>query len=458
MIADRLPAEPDFPQLQTVSDPELMRDYFQAYLRPMTRRPRQVRSCKVSRVRYRQGSRCILHYTLLLVEPETGQEWSQWVSGTIYALAGRAARTWRKLRAADAGRPVADPARTFESSCFIPDLGMFVQVFPYDRYLPTLPSLLQGPLSDLEPQVLARLGSGDWTVLAWHVEPLRYWAGWRCVLRCFLKAREARSGRRLDKHFFLRLYRGDLGERTFRLQQRLWEQAECGGVGLSEAKPIAYLADRHLLVEQEVEGLPLKERLIEDPGALGAVRQAARGLATVHLAPLPLEARGGLRYDLGALGKRQHLLQWSCPDLGEAVGRVVGALTEGAAEGPSGPTHGDLKLDHLLVDGDRVALIDLDSFGKSNPLLDCASFLAELASLAACHNRSEDWLRTTGRAFAEEYFARVPSTWRSQLPLQYAGACLEVAAGFFLRQEPSWRRKAASLILEAETAVGGRVW
>src|SRR5207249_10768799 len=100
---DVFPADPALPQLQIYSDPELMREVFRGSLCPLPGRVYHIDDCLLSWVRYLRGVRCTLQYTLRLVEPETGRERSQWVSGVICAE-DRAERIWRKLRAADPRR------------------------------------------------------------------------------------------------------------------------------------------------------------------------------------------------------------------------------------------------------------------------------------------------------------------------------------------------------------------
>src|SRR2546426_12630183 len=85
----------------------------------------------------------MLQYTLRLVEPGTGRERSQWVSGVIYAE-DRAGRIWRKLRTAHPEQEGPQAFLTFEPVSFIPDLSMLVQGFTYDRRLPAVPLLMAG--------------------------------------------------------------------------------------------------------------------------------------------------------------------------------------------------------------------------------------------------------------------------------------------------------------------------
>src|SRR6266705_6125084 len=211
MNLEAFPADPGLRQLKIASDPELMREMFRGHLSPLPGRVYHIQDCLLSWVRYLRGDRCMLQYTLRLVEPGTGRERSQWVSGVIYAE-DRAERMWRKLRAAHPGQEVPQAFLTFEPVSFIPDLGMVVQVFPYDRRLPALPLLMTGPPRDLAPLLFARCGGGACGD-AWNIEPIRYRVGARAVLRYEAEIRGAATGSRQKLRFYAKLYRGEEGAR-----------------------------------------------------------------------------------------------------------------------------------------------------------------------------------------------------------------------------------------------------
>jgi len=123
---EAFPSDPSLPQLTIASDPGLMREIFRRHLRPLTAKGYDIQECVLSRVRYRRPARCVLQYTLRLVEPGTGRERSQWVSGLLYAE-DRAAPISQRLRAADPGQEIPKAFLTFEPVSFIPDLEMLVQ-------------------------------------------------------------------------------------------------------------------------------------------------------------------------------------------------------------------------------------------------------------------------------------------------------------------------------------------
>src|SRR5215212_4846382 len=195
-------ADPAFPQLKIATDPALMKQTFRTHLRPVGGKVYNIEDCRFIRLRYRQGSRCFLLYTLRLLEPDTGRERPLQVTGLLYAEKDRAEQAWRKLQATDPRQEIPDPWLTFEPVSYVPELDMLVQVFPYDRRLPTLPLLAAGPPPELEPLLLTRFGPGDWRVEAWNAEPVRYRMQGEAVLRYTAKARNAATGGRREESFY----------------------------------------------------------------------------------------------------------------------------------------------------------------------------------------------------------------------------------------------------------------
>ncbi len=456
--------DPSLPQLEVAGDAELMREVFQRHLRPLGARAYQVRECRISHVRHRQGKRCILEYTLRLEEPDTGRERSQRVTGLVHAKEDRIRRIWeeelRRSGEPGGGGAAGAASAAFAPFSYVPELEMLVQVFPHDRRLPALPVLMAGPPPELEPLLLARLEPGDWRIEAWDVEPVRYLAETRVTLRLTVRAREAGSGRVEERRFYAKVYRNEeKGEQTHRVLRALWEKAEAGGdAGFTVGRPVAYLSDLRTLVQEEAPGTPLAEILRREEDASPAVRKAAAALAALHLDRVATPQRRTLRDEVAELEERGELLRRACPHLGPEIEGIVATIVAGLEEVPPAPTHCDLGLYHILLDGDRPALIDLDAFAEADPILDVALVLSQLADMPLHSILPRDRAWTAARTFAEEYFARVPETWRARLPLRYAGAILKRASGLYKSQVPGWPNKIEALVKEAKDSLEGRLW
>lgn len=449
-------ADPAFPHLGIAGDPGAMREVLQEHLRPLEGKVYHVRDCRISRVRYRKGARCVLQYVLRLAEPGTDYELIQWVTGVIYAE-GRSRRKWEKLRASDPGQYAPGAFLLFEPYAFVPDLGMLVEVFPYDRRLPTLPRLMAGPVPEIEARLLARFGPGSWRTEAWNVDPVRYRAELGATLRLTVRAMDDATGRREERSFYAKVYHDDAGEHTHDVLRTLSDRAATGK-GFVVGEPVAYFGDLRTLIQEETAGTTLRDTLLQNGGSTPAIGRIAEALAALHLEDGTARREHPVSKEVADLERTGRLLRWSCPHLRAEIEATLAAVVAGLEEVPPTPAHLDLKLDHILLDGDRVALIDFDGFSRADPVLDTANVLAHLTAMPLLYDLPRDRLRTTARSFAEEYFARVPEAWRARLPVHYAGATLKTAVGFFRRQEPGWSDNISILVKEAANSLAGRVW
>jgi hypothetical protein len=452
-------ADPAFPQLKIATDPGLMKETFRSHLRPVGGKVYNIEDCRLTRIRFRQDSRCFLLYTLRLVEPDTGRERDVQVTGLLYAEKNRAEQAWRKLKATDPRQEIPNAWLTFEPVSFVPELDMLVQVFPYDRRLPTLPILLAGPPPELEPLLLTRFGPGDWRVEAWNIEPVRYREQGGAVLRYTAKARNAATGGRREKSFYAKVYRHEKGEQTYQMLCALWSQASANGEGFTVVRPLAHLSDLRALILEEAPGRPLEEILLGESDTTEAARRAAQALAAFNQGDAPATTRRHLLADqVAVLERTRRLLGWACPHLRLEVESIIEGVLAGLQEVPLRPTHRDLKPDHIFLDGDRTIFIDLDTFAKADPVLDPAYLLAHLAAMPALFPIPRQRVRAAAWEFAEEYFAQVPRTWQDRLPLHYAGALLKISFSLFGRQAPGWPDRIAGLLEEAKASLAGGVW
>ena len=447
------------PELEIASDAGLMREVFGKHLRPLNGKAYRIRDCVITRLRYRQAAGCILQYALRLLDPETGLERIHWVTGVMYRE-DRAERTWEKLRA-NGPLPVAsDPSLSFEPNSFIPELKMLVQVFPYDRRLPSLLLLMSGLSPEVESLLLARFGTGRWRASACQIEPIRYRAWLTAVLRYSVSARDSATGRKEERRFYLKTYRDERGEQIYQLLRALWERDDTGEEGFTVGRPVAYLSDLHALIQEEAPGISFQQILLDgqDGEADTAARRVARAVAALHLDQIPAQKHRLLHDEVARLEDAGTLLQWACPHLSEEIEALVAAVAARLEGVPLRSAHLDLKTDHMLLDGERCALLDLDSFAAADPVLDPAHVLAQIIGLSLRFPMRRRRLRAAARAFAGEYFNCVPGDWRGRLPSHYAGAALHAAVGFFRRQEPQWPEKIAALVREAQDSLAGRVW
>src|SRR5205809_1371731 len=115
------PTDPDFPQLAIASDSQRMLELFRRHLEPAAGKRYHIEDCAPLRFRCRQSTaRCVLQYTLRLLEPGTGRRWDQGVTGLLYAQQGGAERLWREWQAGGPSTGCSNGRMTFATVGCIP--------------------------------------------------------------------------------------------------------------------------------------------------------------------------------------------------------------------------------------------------------------------------------------------------------------------------------------------------
>jgi hypothetical protein len=308
--------------------------------------------------------------------------------------------------------------------------------------------------------LLAGFGEGEWRTEAWDTEPVRYQPEAKATVRLTVRAWDATRGRAEERRFYAQVYHSEVrAEQTHQVHQALWDKAGMGDTGFTVARPIAYLSGLRTLLQEEAPGTPLLDLLLHrEEEAVPAVRRAARALASLHLSHVDTPRHHSLRDEVASLEGRAEVLKWACPHLRPNIEDIVDAVVAGLEEVPPAPTHLAFAFDHIMVEGDRLTLIDLDGFAEADPVLDVAIVLAHLTTESLISALPPDRAREAARVLVEEYFAYVPKDWRVRLPLLYAGALLKTAAGIFITQQADWPDEIEVLVREAKISLEGRVW
>ena len=455
------PHDPEFPQLPVATDPAAMLEVFRTHLVPVPGRRVEIEACIPFRFRCRQAtSRCVLQYTLRLVEHVGGEErrWEQSVTGVVYAADGEAERLWRESLAAEPRREIPAHWLAFEPLGFIPELAMLVEVFPYDRKLRHLRLVMGGDGGGLAAAVEPHVFAGGWEVERRLIEPLRYRTELGAALRYTVEARQRATARRATRRCFVKVYRDERGEATWQLLQRLSQPDP--GRPYDVVAPLAYIGALRTLAIAEASGTPLLRLLIDQGGGdhdpATTVRPVARAVAAFNQQdPQRVGvSRAHTRADqLVEVRRAAALVSWACPQVQLVVAAVTAALERGLPDVAAAPLHRDLKADHVFLDGERVIFIDLDSVALGDPVRDPAHLWAYLMGGVGLDAVPVARIRAAAAAFVEEYFAHVPAGWRARFSLHCAGALVEVASGIFRRQEPAWRDKVIAAVELARRAL-----
>ena len=452
---DAFPNESSFPGLPIATDPERMLALFRAHLKTVPGKTIDIAGCKPFRFRCRQGEsggRCVLQYTLRVADPQTGQEWDQWVTGLLYADPDEARRVAHELETGHSRTGRRRDRLTLEPVGYIPEIPMPVEVFPYDRKLVTLGAVMEGALDEVDTRLLARLGPGRWRVDEHNIEPTRYRTERGAALKYSIQARETETARREAVCCYLKVYRSQKGQEMWQLLRSISDRAE-DGQPYSVVTPIVYLEKLRTLAVDEAPGHALNEILARETDPTDAVRLVAQAMAAFNQDDVPILHRESRPGRLEDLRKTSTLLQWACPSTRGAVQHIARAVEDGLEDAEPAPIHGDMKPDHAFVSGDRITFIDLDAAALGDPVRDPAQFVAYITGEVRMGSAPTARLRRASEIFVEEYFRHVPASWRSRFSIHYANALLEVATAIFRQQEPGWSSKVTQVVEKARHAL-----
>ena len=401
-------SDPALPGLATALDPAAMAAILDAGCRERTsgEAPR-VRSCAVEEVYYRAGRHCGVLYRLSLA-PRPGSESEppgerntddEWCYARLLPRDVLRDRYRTALAAALAAR--ATSRLGLEAVSRWDEPGMLLWVFPNDPKLPGLRALADA----------ARIGPRLFRARA-RFERVKYMPSKRCVLRYRVDADPPPWGSRAPAIAYVKAYPEGASAEVHRLQCAVAAALRESRSGVEVPEPLAHFEDESGIA-------------FADWGGQGAIRQAERGgwpavadraaraIAALHLArvpgltPSPSSQRIAeeTREDAAAYAARvaphRELVRW-------LLERFEAQRPDRALEVPRVPVHGAFRAEHVLAEGERTALLDLDGVTEGDPLIDAAEFVAslELLSLTGAHP-GLDAARVSTR-FLESYAACVP--------------------------------------------------
>lgn len=196
-------------------------------------------------------------------------------------------------------------------------------------------------------------------------------------------------------------------ERTFRLHQVLWQSgfAADSASRVSVPEPVGLCPELGMWLQRKVSGT-LATHLVALPGGAILARRIAEALAAFHRgAPLGVRMHG-IQDELRILLDRLALLAEARPRWRARLEGLGSACTGLAVSLPAAPPralHRDFHPDQVLVDGDRLWLLDLDLQAQGNGALDAGNFAAHLVERSLSHPRSASSLSTTRRAFVKRF-------------------------------------------------------
>jgi hypothetical protein len=363
----------------------------------------------------------VFRYAVRLRHEATGATQARTVTAVAYG-GGRTARAWRRLL-----RPggLPDPAAfgpPLLAAALVPELDLLLQTFPFDHRLPGLWALAGAPPAEVVAPLLERFGPGRWERTSWAAEVVRYHPDVRAAVALDVAARPAGGGGEARRSFFAKAFRDEAkGEGFSEVHGAVWEQTRRGGAPFGVPEPVAWLPALRVQLLGRAPGVPLEAAVADRAGGAGWRRArwpASTGCRWRRAGPARPPARSPASSAWPRSSPRP------TPGAAARAERLAAAVAGALAAGPEAVAHGDLKPAHVLLDGDRVTLIDLDRLSVADPLADVANLAYLLARQLGHRPGAGRPLPGPARALVAAYQAETPPDWAPLLPSRYARVAL----------------------------------
>lgn len=343
--------------------------------------------CHLRRVRFKPGHKLTAYYDVCVQGHGTRPVAAIW--------RGHRSAGWRKVKdqidtiqAEAAGRGLLAPFRALAAECR--ESNLRVQVAPLDIDFPQLVRVFD-PRYFTEKLRNALDGYGEVpdgsTARCPEVKFVRYQPALRHVLR-YEPASQGGSAA-----VFAKLSPPDDSARAFRVSTHANDWLVAHGTSATCVRPLAFDAADAVTLYPQVVGLPLSEHL-RRPGRDLMSRLRCAGVALNLLHCLPKSLTEGLElHDLTSeieeIRQASEFVRALLPQEGATVRALLECTGELLPQLPQELptyTHGDLKVEHLLVNESGLTLIDFDTCHLGDPGLDVGTFLADLRVCYSIYN------------------------------------------------------------------------
>jgi len=378
-----------------------------------------------------------LALSLALRSNETGVRSRQIVSGTMFSSIEAAHQHCQQERLAappiDPHSPMRGQVPAFPSLALVPELAMVLRVFPYDPELTGLARATdRAAMTALLATHLAECCEGGWRISDLAFEPLQYKPGRLCTLRCtvMLVHRRHTGSKRVD--VFSKVYGDERWRRSYALLEAAWLASLRSHGAWSAAQPIAAVGAWRLIVQRAVAGQPFRRVLgdltnDEAPAEIGRAERQLDAVACAARSMQQSRIRLGPCLDFGALlaAQRANLdhLGRVHGDLAGEMHRVLTDIERLASACPASElelAHGDFAHENVIVDDERVGIIDFDRAGQAEPVHDVAYFLTHLTSFSLRHPEHAALVWSLRDHLREAYLALAPQISSRRLALYEA--------------------------------------
>jgi hypothetical protein len=182
-------------------------------------------------------------------------------------------------------------------------------------------------------------------------------------------------------------------------------------------EPIAIVPEFQMWLQRKVSGESLTA-LLPTRSGINLSRRVAHLIHKLQRTTVEPARIHTIAHELGILNQRLVLLIVDRPNWRARLERVMNAcvtLASTLSASPPRLAHRDFHPDQVLVNGERVYVLDFDLCAKSDPALDAGNFVAHVSELSLRMTGDPQALADREHALEESLVARDPTISRSAL-------------------------------------------
>jgi aminoglycoside phosphotransferase (APT) family kinase protein len=399
MNHDTLPHDPLLPQLPQALDAQCMAAVFDALLAPRSRQ--RVERCEVERIKYRPRRNVAVAYRLMLRDGAGGASTEQRVAAR-FCSGGDSLGRARKAIGHDAAASTVGLAVSHA-----PALDMVAYWWPHDPKLGPAARLLgdAGRLREQAlPAVVNALTGGHGRLLAHRLSVAQVVPEHRVTARVDLEVEPWRGAAAVRRVVYVKADAEQRGSTTQAVMAALARSPAAREGSLHTPQPLLWQPAFGLQWQSALPGRMLLD-IAPEVGIDASARVGAM-LAALHATPVPAARRcsfDALRERIATVADTLALVNpsWAMQLVRLRTGLVAGV--DALRGQPNATLHGDLHPRNILVDGDRLGLIDLDNVRQGPAVVELGDWMADALHRALLAGRTAGSALPACRAFIASY-------------------------------------------------------
>jgi hypothetical protein len=326
------------------------------------------------------------------------------------------------------GKADGTSERTIGVLDFTPE-GVMPRIFTADERLPWLTIAMD--MNEMQKR-FSELPEFDGQIKLLEIFPVRYKPGLRCVIRYTV---ETPSG----KEMFYGKSFSENAEGVMKTITDLHKSSQENPEMPLIYSPVAVWPEMEMILQAAVrDGIEFTQ-FIYDQKYDGAVREswmvkAGRALGEFHTNSTVPSEKKTINDDLRDLHEHTLIISKVRADLGIKYDEVIQQINTKVSnfeESKFVASHGAMRTDQFLLQGDRLAMIDLDGYCWADPARDLGNFLAYLCWKAIRQPEHAQFIERAGRAFLSGYLSVQGDIDKGWLSVYQAASLLKIAGRRF---------------------------